>query len=102
MGYPMTWIRIILRNGLIDGNYVDSPTHWAVNCNMSKESDATMGAVRREYLERFDHKIKMLTGDVRRLEEDVTDEAAICQRIADKLKMNKDDVAAVLLEFMRI
>lgn len=101
MGYPMTWQRIVNRNGLADGDYGKAPDRWALNCNMTKDPSLAAGMADhwRQELERKDRQIMTFAGDLRRLENDVRDEGIVCQRIAHRIQIEPDVVAAVLKEF---
>lgn len=45
---------------------------------------------------------KMLAGDLRRLEQDIVDEGAICRDIACRSGLDEEIVAAVLKEFVSV
>lgn len=82
MGYPMTFQRVVNRNGLKDGSYEYPPSMWF--------GDA----------EGLRKRAMLLAGDLRRLENDALDEQAICGHIADRTGIDRDTVAAVLKEFI--
>jgi DNA-binding NarL/FixJ family response regulator len=103
MGYPMTWQRVVNRNGLADGSYDAVPAAWApgnVEKNVHAQAVSSVLEWRRERLEALAHKARMLAGDLRRLELDSVDEGATCKEIARRTGIDVDTVAAVLKEFM--
>ena len=53
-----------------------------------------------ERLRRYEESMRLLLGDLRRLEADAVDEAAICTYIAHRTGIDADIVAAVLKEFI--
>ena len=103
MSYPMTFQRVLARNGLKDGGYDDLPANFSglrVNVDDRSDSDPLVGALRREVILGVVARVRMLAGDLRRLEIDAADEKATCERIAGRLRLDADVVAAVLKEFM--
>jgi hypothetical protein len=83
MGYPMTFRRVVNRNGLNDGDYGKPPQTWSAYGGSDLSQKATL-----------------LAGDLRRLERDAVDENAICAHIAGKTGIDREIVAAVLKEFI--
>jgi hypothetical protein len=75
----MTFQRVLNRNRLQDGDYLSPPSQWSGN-----EED----------------RIRLLAGDLRRLEKDVVDENGICKYIAGRISIPEETVAAVLKEFV--
>lgn len=104
MSYPMTWQRVVKRNGLEDGDYGVTPTaiHYdvAVNKNPADDGEPMVAQVRREALVRLTGRFQNLAGDLRRLERDSQDERATCKYIAARIGVDEDTVAAVLKEFL--
>jgi len=82
MGYPMTWKRVINRNGLADGDYMSPPKKYAKRVNIgdlagADDSDAFYRQMWPHIIERikeYENSARMLAGDIRRLEEDTLDE----------------------------
>lgn len=103
MGYPMSWRRVISRNGLHEGDYASPPVGWQVHVNVREQDDAVdrVAAVRRERCLAYQRQASSLAGDLRRLEHDALDESAVCQSIVSKTGVAADDVAAVLQAFLR-
>lgn len=103
MGYPMTWRRVIARNGLQEGDYQTAPMSWHSRVNIREQDDEmpALGKHRRERIEAYERQAKVLCGDLRRLESDALDEAAVCNAIHRLTGVAVDDVAAVLQAFMR-
>ena len=114
MGYPMTWRRVIGRNGLIEGGYTDPGRH-KVNLNLDNPGLMNKDLPQEERVKKFQEHLgpdfakllksneqswQALLGDLRRLEADVIDERGICQHIASRTGIDPDTVAAVLQEFM--
>ena len=114
MGYPMTWRRVIGRNGLHKGGYDDAGQH-KVCMNMGivgivkpdvpmeiqlRNVYASMGPDYVRHIETNENNWKILLGDIRRLEADVADEKTICRHIATRTGVDPDTVATVLKEFM--
>jgi hypothetical protein len=90
MGYPMTYSRLIHRNGLVDGTYGSTGTtvNIAALPEWAQQPVALMAG-----------RFGAICGDLRRLEKDALDEHAICDHIADKTGIDRDTVAGVLREF---
>jgi hypothetical protein len=106
MGYPMTYQRVISRNGLADGDYGTLPTRWAgplsggpTTYRDDPEWQRTfeMWAAERKQLA---GRIQSIAGDLRRLEGDALDEQAITVYIVNKTGVDMDTVALVLRAFM--
>lgn len=109
MGYPMTFQRVLNRNGLADGDYVNSPQRHAKNVN----TDATTGTAGEDSfkiaifphlaqrVDGYEQAFKMLAGDLRRLEQDAVDENpnGVCGHIARQTGLEMEVVAMVLKEF---
>jgi hypothetical protein len=114
MGYPMTYSRILDRNGLKDGDYDTPPERWFLNApatawsimenRSSKEEILAHGKhleeIYKEHCKRVQGRITMLTGDLRRLEKDTLDEGTTVQTIAAQTGVDTDTVAAVLRAFI--
>lgn len=113
MGYPMTWGRLINRNGLADGDYGRPPEGWAATApktawSILDDYDAArlrahsrmVEEVVTNTVEQQNARIAIFAGDLRRLEKDTLDEGTICQSIARKLDADPDLVAAVLKEWL--
>lgn len=122
MGYPMTWKRLINRNGLGDGTYSVTPTAWVPQANTETRepippeqftgvppeareattlrSTQDLSNFRADALLLLERKARNLAGDLRRLEHDTVDEGAICEYVATRTGIDVDKVAAVLKEFM--
>ena len=81
MGYPMTWDRVIHRNGLC-GNY----TRLRVG-NAVWPTDDT------------NRNLLMICGDIRRLEQDSVDGQYATQLIAERAGVDKETVVRVLRSF---
>lgn len=103
MGYPMTFQRVLHRSGLNTGNYGQCPPRapfWGVN--EKPEALATwLPELSRRVADARSWAMN-LAGDLRRLEEDAVDEAAICTQIATRTGLPRDVVAAVLKEFIAL
>lgn len=78
MGYPMTWKRLINRNGLDTGSYEKVPVQWALRVNMNDEAPAwaaeEISKARKQRLQEYERALKLFAGDLRRLEKDAVDE----------------------------
>ena len=100
MGYPMTWQRLIHRNGITP----DFPMQWDANVNTSEQHDtiANLSRIRAERLERLAKQGASLQADVARLVIDAQDEQALCRHIAERALIPPDVVAAVLKEFFAL
>jgi hypothetical protein len=109
MGYPMTYDRVLRRNGLASGDY-GSPDEARPFPPESKfpSHEAYMRALENEIrmlrqdLARRNNKMRMLKGDLRRLETDARDESAICRHIVERTGADADTVAAVLKAFITL
>jgi hypothetical protein len=107
MGYPMTYQRVIHRNGLYEGDYDHLPPNLSVHVNLDNkglvtqdEFDKAMVDHYRERLRQYERTTRMLLGDLRRLEVDAVDEQATAQAVAHRTGIDAETVAAVLKEFM--
>lgn len=102
MSYPMTYQRVIHRNGLADGDYEKPPGVWQCRVNTREIDDinASVSKVRRKRLLEYENSVSILAGDLRRLEQDTRDERATCAYIAHRTGVDKEEVAAVLKEFL--
>ena len=101
MGYPMTWARVINRNGLKEGDYDKAPWSWQVNLNLDIASiDKYIQDEMPKKLREYEGRIKILVGDIRRLEKDAVDENVICKIVAQRTGIDANIVAAVIKEFM--
>src|SRR2546426_10077918 len=103
----MTYKRLINRNQLGIGGYTeDLPQGWMLG-NVSEADEARNVEVvlslvkhRRETLVGLGHRMQMLLGDLRRLEQDTIDEGSTCKYIAYRTGIDAEVVAAVLKEFI--
>ena len=106
MGYPMTYQRVVNRNQILKGgDYAQAPLivfhaptimpDYIDDPNVNKRAFEAA----REELERANSMIRMVNGDLRRLERDAVDENATCVRIAQRTGIDEETVAAVLKEF---
>lgn len=124
MGYPMTWKRVVARNGLADGDYGTSPERWAARVNVQSrepldpemftgvpkdkreaatlDSTQSLSNLRADRVVAYENAAKMLAGDLRRLELDALDERAVCIDIARRTAIEAEVVAAVLKEFFNV
>lgn len=108
MGYPMTFQRFVKRSQLERGDYsIDLDVPWTTYYwPRGYVKDAFSEELRREFdrqngeREELGRKLKLLTGDLRRLEKDATDENAVCKYIAFRTGIDVEIVAAVLKEFI--
>lgn len=111
MGYPMTYQRVIHRNGLSAGDYDSRTSDMGGEITIPVKADFRPGVDyeevlkdllrhQNENLERAKGGRQMLLGDLRRLELDALDERAHVQYIAQRLGADPDLVAAVIREFM--
>lgn len=107
MGYPMTFRRVLSRNGLVGGGYeaIPDPKPFPEAGKFNEGVDYV--AVLRDQIVHLEGELTKarcdranLLGDLRRLEQDALDERGICGDIALRLKLQPDMVAAVLREFM--
>lgn len=115
MGYPMTWQRMLSRNRLQDGDYSTAPGDWFNPGPVTIADKAFFEANDQDPVEwyrkvvddwRKDRemilgRVKMLAGDIRRLEADTVDENYQVERIHRLTGVDKDDIAAVLREFIQ-
>jgi hypothetical protein len=115
MSYPMTYQRVIHRNGLHEGGYTDDPARryskvgpeyafperskFAAEVDYEAILRGEIGNLRGE-IDRLHGQRMSLLGDLRRLEADALDERAICQHIASRTGIDVETVAAVLQGFM--
>lgn len=115
MGYPMTYRRVLNRNHLATGSYEAVPQWWPsgmgpVAWDLVGDDDRerllgvlhTFHSTHKSYQDAIDHKLRLLAGDLRRLESDTTDENAVCKDIARRTGVGADVVAAVLLAWMQV
>lgn len=109
MGYPMTWQRIVNRNGLGDGGYDKTPErHQArvqtVNIGPMEPDEFTKQQhyPMSQRLAAYETAFRLLVGDLRRLEADAQDEGLLCEQIARRTGLDADVVAAVLKEFVTL
>lgn len=115
MGYPMSYQRVLNRNRLHDGSYDTEPVDWfapgtAVAWSVVDDGNyenvlAFAQGMAESYngaAKRYNAKVRLLMGDLRRLEADTVDEGAICQRIVADTGLSLDDVAAVLKLWMGV
>lgn len=84
MGYPMTWDRVINRNSLV-GNYT--------------KARCCGGGVVAGYQEEVAQHLRMISGDIRRLEQDSVDGDYATKRIAEKAGVDIETVQKVLKSF---
>src|SRR5437867_756428 len=103
MGYPMTFRRLVNRNGLTDGNYEQTPAAYQIGVNTNPISPVNgqdyskeLWPHIRERLERYEASMRLLAGDLRRLEKDAVDENALAKHIAARTGVSVDIVASVL------
>jgi hypothetical protein len=94
MGYPMTYRRVLNRNGLADGDYDKLPQSKAHLFS----GDLTFETLKR--IQEMERLFRAISGDLRRLEKDSVDEKAICLLIAEKTGLAPDTVAGVIKEFL--
>jgi hypothetical protein len=119
MGYPMTFRRLVARNGLQDGGYGKPPGDWSnfttelVSASFDKplcgmkdtealeEAYRSLWKFKNEERKQLHSKISALAGDLRRLERDSIDEQAIVDYIIHRLgyEINRDDIAAIIRFF---
>lgn len=95
MGYPMTFGRLLGRNGLKTGGYGTRMS----TVNLDGDS-GLFARYWREALIHSDSKWGLLLGDLRRLEADAVDERAICKHVSQSTGIDEDTVAIVIKEFM--
>lgn len=101
MGYPMTYQRLLHRNGLAEGDALHVPVaaHPMAGWNLDAVEHLAPSVVRTAVVA-ANTKTAVLLDDLRRLERDATDEAAIAQHIAARTGVDVETVAAVLKEFI--
>ncbi len=124
MGYPMTYNRFIRRNKLDKGGYdaksyeslellqVYGPRDFPEYSAFDEESvspEHYIALLREAITVKHDYcesnhvgKIKMMLGDLRRLERDSVDENMVCQYISSKIGVDKETVAAVIAAWMTV
>lgn len=109
LGYPMTWQRLINRNGLGDGDYDREPESWRGRSQRLPYVADLFTPKERQLLdqknadrEQVGVAMRLLAGDLRRLEQDAVDERAIARFVAQRTHLELDVVAAVLKEFMAL
>jgi len=103
MGYPMTFQRIISRNGLADGDYEHPPSRWLLASPTTIETDSKYTRIIELWGEQnrsLNGRLQFFAGDLRRLEHDALDERAINAYIVSKTGVDADTVALVLRAFM--
>ena len=99
MGYPMTLKRFLNRNGLLDGSYDETPQRWRRTPPVTISDDSHVRALIQQWagdVERWNGSMRLLIGDLRRLERDTLDEQAINANICRVTGIDQDTVAAVL------
>lgn len=97
MGYPMTWQRILNRNGISfdkDSASFTPGSGW----NLSGHTAPVLVLE----ISRAQSSCRALIDDLRRLTSDTVDERWICDEIYRRTGIEQDVVAAVLKEFMAI
>lgn len=99
MGYPMTYQRVINRNGLATGDYNQVSERYAKRVNITEPAAFTYVAKR---VEEYEKQATLLLGDLRRLENDTVDENQIAKQITRKTGIDSGIVAAVLREYMNL
>jgi hypothetical protein len=103
MGYPMTFRRVVNRNGLGEGDYSGNlPYQWSTRGVVPEAGDPSVYQLPFlvERIRGYERGLHMLLGDLRRLEADTVDENTTCKHIASRTGIDVDTVAAVLKEFM--
>jgi len=109
MGYPMTFQRVVKRNGLTDGDYGDPPQRHRAGMALDgttattlSEEESLLGRAPHwaKRVDEYEKAFTLLAGDLRRLENDALDERGICAHIASRTGVDEDTVAAVLKEFI--
>lgn len=107
MGYPMTFKRVLHRNRLDQGDYgtklIPVNTSTDVAPRVPNDGSDFKGLHIRFLSDEIDKANQIwstLCGDLRRLERDAVDEAAICAYVAKKIGIDPEIVAAVLKEFI--
>ena len=106
MGYPMTYDRVIRRNGLDQGDYLDSgKVPWpAIRFNPTEQAVIAAPGLAAAALSNVRSSVANLLGDLRRFERDSLDEnpLGVIARISKRTGVSFDDTAAVIREFMRL
>ena len=99
----MSYQRVVRRNHLV-GDYASSKL---ITVNVDNFPDLDPDDIARMMHPHYVEAIKganarwsMLQGDLRRLEDNATDENAICTYIANRTSLDPDTVAVVLKEFL--
>ena len=124
MGYPMTWQRVLNRNGLAQSvldyhsndwygtlKTVDNRWHLTYPFTLPEYIATADEEKLRSLLDVYikygqqatednNSRVSMFLGDLRRFVHDAVDEDGICKYIAEKTHIDENDVAAVLKEFM--
>jgi hypothetical protein len=114
MGYPMTYKRVLSRNGLSDGDYSTAPQSWFAPGPITIADHAFFESSGQDpvawYSKAIDDwrtdrtgilsRLRRLAGDLRRLEADSVDEQWQVERIHRLTGVAQDDIAAVLRAFM--
>lgn len=102
----MTYQRVVNRNRLRVGGYNDAGD-WEVSANLDHPGTLSVDEFHRvqfsfvaEEMKRREGGLRMLLGDLRRLEQDAVDEQATVLHIARRTGIDPEIVAAVLKEFM--
>jgi len=102
----MTWKRVVNRNGLADGDYYKSPSRHLQRLVLKQESDEAKLALYDlmvRQIESYDHSLRMLAGDLRRLETDAVDEREVCRIVSQRSGIDDMNiVAAVIKEFLNV
>lgn len=115
MGYPLTFQRLLNRNNLQDVDYGSKlsgvntgpgRTMLDVTAADFNEGVDFVHLLKKDIkllyqeIDRVNQKWSMLCGDIKRLQKDAVDEAAICNHIAHETGLNVEMVAAVLKAWM--
>ena len=110
----MTLRRVLDRNGLRDGDYGTPPSGWQTAGPVTIADHGFFGSSGQDPVDWYQKAIAdwrgereglgsrlcMLAGDLRRLERDTVDEAAICRHITARTGVDADSVAAVLKAYL--
>lgn len=105
VGYPMTLARWLNRNDLRDGGYDSLPARWALSPVVTASSDPMVQSLARAWGETAaarDSKMRLMLGDLRRLEADTLDERYINEEVARRTGVDRDTVAAVLKAYWEV
>jgi hypothetical protein len=86
MGYPMTWDRVLMRNNLL-GNYTHVRNNTGICDGPGWLSDDAI------------QRLRMLSGDLRRLERDSVDGDYATKKIATAAGVDIETVKKVLIAF---